>query len=138
MKKFIVLAMSVILLFSAIATPVSAAQPNDEIAQPYWTNTSIISADIVFLDGVGYAEGCVTGKFGSTNTYVDVVVYRQSGDDWIYVTEKHVSADYMSLGVSCEFTPTVGTYYKAEFTFTVIKNGTGEVIPRNVYKTYEN
>ena len=137
MKKFIVLTMSVILLFSAIATPVSAAQPNDEIAQPYWTNTSSTSADIVFLDGVGYAEGDVLGKFGSTKTYVDVVVYFQSGDDWIYVTEKHVSADRMSLAVSCEFVPMLGITYKAEFTFRVIKNGTGEVLVTNVYKTYE-
>ena len=136
MKKIIVIAMSVILLFSAMVMPISAAQADNEIAQPYWTNTNSINAEIVFDEGIGYAEALLNGKFGSTKTYIDVIVYRQSGSDWIYVTEKHASADSMSLGISCEFTPTIGTYYKAEYTFTVIKNGTGEVIKRDVYKTY--
>ena len=137
MKKIIAIAMSVVLLFSAMALPVNAAQADNEIAQPYWTNTQLIDAAIAFIDGVGYAEAALTGKFGSTASFIDVIVYRQSGNDWIYVTEAHTSADGPTVLISCQFTPTVGTYYKAEYTFTVHRNGTGEVVKRNVFKTYE-
>lgn len=137
MKKIIVIAMSVILLFSAMAMPISAAQADNEIAQPYWTNTNSIDAIILFNNGIGYAEAALNGKFGSTAVYIDVTVYRQSGSNWIYVTEAHTSASGPSVGISCQFEPTVGTYYKAEYTFTVHRNGTGEVVARDVYKTYE-
>ena len=136
MKKIIAIAITAILLFSAMATSVGAAQPNNEIAQPYWTNTNSVDAWIGFVDGVGYAEASLFGKFGSTAVLIDVVVYKQSEDDWVYVTEKHVSADGMTVGISCPFDITVGTYYKAEYTFTVYRNGTGEVVVRDVYKTY--
>lgn len=129
--------MTAILLFSAMVMPISAAQADNEIAQPYWTNTQTVDATIAFLNGVGYAEALLNGKFGSTAAYIDVIVYRQSGSDWIYVTEAHTSANGPSVAISCQFTPTVGTYYKAEYTFTVYKNGTGEVVVRDVYKTYE-
>ncbi|MBQ8310931.1 MAG: hypothetical protein IJX80_07965 [Clostridia bacterium] len=136
MKKIIIIAMCAIMLFSATVLPVGAAQVDEEVAQPYWTNTSHISAIMNFVDGVGYADAALNGKFGSTETLIDVVVYRQSGSDWIYVAEEHASAEGMTVGISCEFTPTVGTYYKAEYTFTVYRNGTGEVVARDVYKTY--
>ena len=137
MKKIIAIAMSVVLLFSAMALPVNAAQADNEIAQPYWTHTQLVDATILFLDGVGYAEAALTGKFGSTATFIDVIVYRQSGDNWVYVTEAHTSATIPTVAISCQFTPTAGTYYKAEYTFTVHRNGTGEVVARDVYKTYE-
>ena len=137
MKKFIVLAMSAILLFSAIATPVSAAQPNDEIAQPYWTNTNGIDAHIGFVDGVGYADGYVNGKFGTTMTQAYVVVYMQVGDSWVYVADKSVQSNSISALVSCEFVPMVGMTYKAEYTFMVSKSGTTETVTRDVYKTFE-
>lgn len=137
MKKIIVIAMTAILLFSAMAMPISAAQADNEIAQPYWTNTNSIDATILFIDGIGYAEAALTGKFGSTATFIDVVVYRQSGSDWIYVTENHTSATIPTVAISCQFTPTLGTYYKAAYTFKVERNGVGEVVVRDVYKTYE-
>ena len=137
MKKIIVIAMSVILLFSAMVMPISAAQADNEIAKPYWTHTNSINATIGFIDGVGYAEAALNGKFGSTAVYIDVIVYRQSGGDWVYITEEHTNATGAAVAISCPFEITSGTYYKAEYTFTVHRNGTGEVVARDVYKTYE-
>ena len=137
MKKIIVFAISIILLFSATVMPISAAQADNEIAQPYWTNTNSIDAAIGFINGVGYAEAALTGKFGSTATFIDVVVYKQSGNDWIYITEAHTSATIPTVTISCPFEITAGTYYKAEYTFKVERNGTGEVVARDVYRTYE-
>ena len=136
MKKILAIGISAILLFSAMVMPVGAARLENEIAQPYWTNTNSVDAWMGFVDGVGYAEASLFGKFGSTEVLIDVVVYRQSGDTWVYVAEKHVSADGMSVGISCPFDITPGTYYKAEYTFTVYRSGMGEVVKRNVFKTY--
>ena len=136
MKKIIVIAMSVILLFSAMVMPIDAAQAENEIAQPYWTNTNRIVADIGFIDGVGYAEASLTGKFGSTRASIDVIVYEQVGEEWVYLTEMHVTSESMSAMISCDFPITLGTNYKAEYMFTVVKNGTGEAIARIVYDTY--
>ena len=137
MKKIIVLAMSVILLFSAIVMPVGAAQPNDEIAQPYWTNTSAVDVNLVFTDGVGYADGYVRGKFGATQAQIYVVVYQQVGDSWVNVAEDHVTEDSMSTSISCDFVPVLGATYKAEYTFMVYKGGTTETVFRDAYATYE-
>ena len=137
MKKLLILAMSVVLLFSAMAMPISAAQPNDEIAQPYWTNTNAIDVHIVFSEGKGYADGYVRGKFGTTMTQIYVVVYQQSGNDWIHIAEDHVLSNSISAAISCEFTPVLGATYKAEYSFFVSKDGTTEGVARDAYKTYE-
>ncbi len=137
MKKFIIITMSVVLLMSATVMPLSAAQPNDNMVQPCWENTNSINVNLVFIDGIGYAEALLNGKFGSTETYIDVVVYQQSGEDWIYVTEDHVFFDRMSASISCDFIPTLGATYKAEYTFRVYRNSSMETVWRDAYKTYQ-
>ena len=137
MKKVFILAMSIILLFSAMAMPISAAQVNDEIAQPYWTNTNAIDVQIAFIDGVGYADGYVRGKFGATMAQAYVVVYQQDGDNWIHIADDRVISNSISALVSCEFVPVLGATYKAEYTFMVSKSGSTETVVRDAYKTYE-
>ena len=137
MKRIFILAMSVILLFSAMAMPISAAQVNDEVAQPYWTNTSTIDVHIAFVDGVGYADGYVCGKFGTTMAQAYVVVYRQDGDSWVHIADKSVVSNSISAAVSCEFELVLGATYKAEYTFMVTKGDFTEGIARDAYKTYE-
>jgi hypothetical protein len=135
MKKTMITLLAVVLLMGAVIVPVGAAMPEDTI-QPLWTNTSSIDCTFNASNGIGYAESVAIGKIGATSVQTDIFVYKNVDGEWIYVTElhdikyKHVSA------VSCTFTAELGGYYRADYTFTVTRAGTQEVVERTVYYTY--
>ncbi len=117
-------------------TYVSAAQIEDPTVEPMWDNTRRIDASLSFLDGIGYADSIVLGDAGTTSIKTDVYVYRGVGSLWFYITEMHVTKNNFISGVSCTFEADENARYRADFIFTVTKDGVDEVITRTSYKTY--
>ena len=136
MKKTITILISVLLLMSIIAIPVNAAVPGNTV-QPLWDNTSVIDCTLAAVDGIGYAECVVKSQPGASSIKTDIVVYEAPGNIWIYKTELHDIKYTRVSGVSCPFSVNVGCHYRADYTFTVTKNGIDEVITRTLYFTYE-
>ena len=136
MKKVVIVLMSLVLLCTAVAVPVGAAMPEDNIVQPMWTNTTSIDCTVAAVDGVGYAECVTIAQFGATSIKTDIYVYVAVNNRWTYLTETH-DIKYKKLsGVSCPFSVSAGCDYRADYTFTVTKDGVDEVITRTVYYTY--
>ena len=134
MKKIMVSIIAVLVLISAVILPTFTAGPDD----PQWDNTNLVSADIVFENGIGYAEGIAIAKPNASSVMFDVVVYKQTATGWEYVGEEH-SIDYStSGGISCQFSATRYVNYRADFTFTVTRYGIDEVIPRTEYELYDS
>ena len=128
--------LSVIMTMAFVAVPAQAAVV-DNTVEPCWDNTAIINLTLGFDDGIGGADAFVAGYPGTTKIEASVYVYRKSGLLWKYVTEEHVTINAMTGVLSCSFSATQGTYYKAEYTFIVTRNGTNESISKTQYRTYE-
>ena len=123
------------MLVTFIPCTVSATTAEDPIS-PRWDNTGMVSCMIGFPDdGYGYAEAHVMGHPTANKIHADVYVYRQVGSSWVYVGEAHKTVDSCSLSISCRFNPIDGSYYRADYTFIVTKNGVDETITQTKYKT---
>lgn len=134
-RKLIAFILTLVTILSIVPCTVSAATVDDTVA-PLWQNTGSVSCKIGFPnDGYGYAEACVMGHPTVTQIHGDVYVYRQVGSSWVYVGEEHKTVDSCTLILSCKFDPVDGAYYRADYTFTVTKNGIDEVITQTKYKT---
>ncbi len=133
MKKVVLIVLSLVMLVSVVAVPVGAAAA--DTVQPRWTNTSTVDCLITYVDGVGYAESMVQGKFGTSAITTDIYLYKYVNDDWGYVDEFHETLYKRAALSSLPFEANVGEYFKADYTFTVTKGGTDEVITRTVYYT---
>lgn len=130
----LLLALISVMMIMPIST--SAATVDNAVA-PLWQNTAIVICNIVFPgDGYGYAEGHVMGHSTVNKITADVYVYKQVGSSWEYVAEKHETVNNCSLTISCPFSPEDGTYYRADYTFVVTKNGVDETITETKFKTY--
>ena len=137
LKKIMLVCLAMILTMAFVAIPAQAAVADDTVA-PCWDNTGVINLTLAFpREGVGCAEATIIGQPGATKIKASVYVYRKSGLLWKYVDEEHISVNAMTAGLSCTFDATQGTYYKAEYTITVTKNGTDETITKTQYRTYE-
>lgn len=133
-KKTFVFCIVTLVIISFMGISTQAAN-NSEII-PLWDNTAILNVGIYFLDdGYGYAEATTIGKFGTTKITSEVKVYRQYGSFWILVAQSQQTTYDESDILSCQFTPTTGTSYKAIFTVTVTKNNSDEVITKTCYNT---
>lgn len=135
MRKIIIVLMTVVLMSSSIMIPVGAAMPENTV-QPLWDNTNVVDCTVGFNAGMGYAECVVYGKFGATSIKTDIYVYVLGDNVWIYVTELHDAKNAMTSGSSCSFNAVLNNTYRVDYTFTVTRNGTDEVVNRTVYKTY--
>lgn len=132
MKKIFTILMALTMILSAFAVSASASTPEPTVS-PRWTNTSLVTPQITFSDGVGYAEFSATAKYTPKTFVVDTYVYVQSGSDWIYVTEHHVTKTGMTVGSSCSFDQVTGAYYKADFYLTVSGGGVVEELSFTSY-----
>lgn len=131
LKKTLSLLLVMLSLLSVFAVGVSAS---DIGIQPLWDNTRIMSCRVyVDTDGYGYAESDVFGHFSSNKIEVDVIVYEKNGSDWVYVGEDHVTSNTNFCFTSYQFDVSDGAVYKADFTFTVTKDGVDEVIEKTCY-----
>ena len=137
MKRKIILSLfCLVLLFATCAVPIGAVD-DDYGIMPLWDNTSAINCALTFDKNDGYAEGFVQAEFGTSAIKIDVFVYKQIGLKWIYVGQRHVACtNDLVLGISHLFTAEMGMKYKADFTFTVTKDGVDEVITRTETRAY--
>ena len=133
--KIMATVMAVLTMLMCMALPIQAAVVEPDV-EPMWDNTATITLTLGFPD-YGYAEASIFGKPGVTKIIIDVFVYRQSGSSWIYVNEKHTTINSQAGVISCQFTPVDGAYYRADYTFTVTKDGVDEVINKSQYRTCE-
>ncbi len=134
--KMLAMMMAIVTMLLCMVMPAHAAAVEPDVT-PLWTNTNQITITLSFPD-YGYADASIVGKVGVTKIVMDTYVYRQSGSSWIYVNEAHQTfTNSMAGGLSCKFTPIKGAYYRAEYTFTVTRNGVDEVITKTQYRTCE-
>lgn len=129
MKKLVVLVLSAILFTFCFGTVAYAVEPR-------WSNTASISYGISFDNATtGQAGIAVTGKIGTSRIECEIDVYRQVGSSWVYVTGGDDAVDDGAINFEIPITGISGAYYRADFTITVYRNGTAEVITRDYYKT---
>ncbi len=134
MKKIILIALALVMLTSIVVIPVGATVA-DNTVQPRWTNASSVNCNIKYVDGVGYAEATVQGKFGTTSITTNIYLYKYVDNDWSYVDELHETRGSMRATESLPFDAEVGEYFKAEYEISVTKGGTTEDIYKTVYYT---
>ena len=134
--KILSMVMVIVTVLMCTAMPIQAAVVQPDV-EPMWDNTNTIIIGLSFPNN-GCAEASVCGKTGVTQITIDICVYRQSGNSWIYVTEAHKTVtNKMTCALGCQFTPINGAYYRADFTFTITKGGVDEIIEKTKYKTCE-
>lgn len=133
--KMLAMLMAVLTMFLCLVMPINAAIAEPDV-EPLWENTASVTISLGFPDD-GYAEATVFGKSGVTQIIIDVYVYRQSGSSWIYVAEKHATISNRIGSISCQFTAISNTYYRADYTFTITRNGVDEIIQETKYRTCE-
>ena len=136
MKRTGICILLIVTLLSTMVLPTFAALPENDTVTPLWTNTSNIDYNVVFVDGIGYAESNVIAKYSPKTFNVATYVYIKSGSDWVYVTESHHTKTGMTIVTSCPFEAVLWADYKVEYVFTVSGNGVDEVIPVTAYDTY--
>lgn len=131
--KMLAAVMAALTMLLCMAVPIQAAVVKPDV-ETNWENTSSMMLTLAFPDD-GYAEATITGKTGVTQINIDICVYRQSGSYWIRVGEAHTTIYGFSGGLSCQFNSIKRAYYRADYTFTVTKNGVDEVISKTKYAT---
>ena len=129
MKKIVVLLSSIILFAFCLGSTIYAIEPR-------WNNTGSLAYVFEFDDScTGNASASVTGKIGTSKIECKIEVYRQNGTEWIYVKGDTQTVNDGSMNMELLVNGNSGQYYKAEFTFTVWRNGTSEVITFTDYAT---
>lgn len=132
MKKAVISIVAIILLVSCVVIPVSAAE-TEAIIQPRWSIISNIDCTLTVIDGEGHADCVSSAQVGATSVQTDIYVYEYTGNEWVYVTEKHDIKYKIVSGVCCTFPARSDGYYCAVYTFTMVKNGVSESVDRIVY-----
>ena len=131
--KMLAAVMAALTMLLCMAVPIQAAVVKPDV-EPNWENTSSMTLTLSFPDD-GYADATISGKIGVTQIIIDICVYRQSGTYWIRVGEAHTTIYGVAGGLSCQFNSIKRAYYRADYTFTVTKNGVDEVISKTKYAT---
>ena len=134
--KAIALILMIVTIISLLPCTVNAASADNTIS-PLWQNTNNINCQIYTdSNGYAYAEATVVGYTTVNKISATVYIYRQNGSSWEYVGEEYKTVNNFLLTISCKFTPTQGSYYRADYTFVVTKNGVDETISKSRYKSF--
>ncbi|MGM9680568.1 MAG: hypothetical protein ACI3XR_03585 [Eubacteriales bacterium] len=137
MKKAIMSLVTALLIVSCMGmglTSFAAVAPGGS-AEIQWENTQSISAGLTFPEeGRGHCAVSILGDPGVSSIECTMEIYRQSGTDWIFVdSDTDSTTSSIAFLASMDFVSLEDTYYKAELTITVTKNGVDEVIKRTIY-----
>lgn len=130
MKKTIALALAFCMCLS-LCYPVLASSPKS----PMWVNIASIDSSISFSGTSGDASAIVIGRKGTTGISGTLTVFKQSGNDWIYVDSSSGSSNSNTLTLGVYFTGESGAYYKAVLEVVVTRNGVDEPETKTVYRT---
>lgn len=134
--KTIALILMIVTIVSILPCTVNAASADNTVS-PLWQNTTFVDCQIYGpYNGYAYAEASVMGDPTANKITADVFVYKQIGSAWMYVGQDHKTVNSCSLMISYKFTPSQNSYYRADYTFVVTKNGVDETINRTEYKSF--
>ena len=136
MKKKLALLLSVFITMALLGLQSHAASSYSDVIEPRWTNTGTCSFTFDFNNSsMGTAGVTVNGKFGVNKIVGEIIVYKQSSDNWVYVTSDTLTKYSKSFMMSMPITNVSGSYCKAEFVITVYLNDIPEVITHTCYAT---
>ena len=126
MKKFIAFVLAVFVIAScAISASAAVVDPGDSI-QPYWAYMNVVQPDMSFSGTTGTATVTVSRIFGVTTLLEGTLtVYKQSGNDWIYVDSTEGSST-RSLNLTLPFQAVKGATYKAVLDVTAYSSTDSE------------
>lgn len=135
MKKIVklcLLALTSILVLSLMTVSCFAAQP--PTVMPLWDN--ILDIDLIIgIDGnSGTATATLSKQPGATKSDGTLTLYKQIGDNWIYVDSAYKSST-RGLAVNIDFYAESGVQYKAVFEGTAYRGDVGESHTITRYKT---
>ena len=135
MKKLLALFLIVTVLF-CMGIPVMAFVPETEPVIPMWDNILSAAPVLLFSGTNGYASAKITAQSGSTEINASLAVYKQVGNDWVYVDhDSGRTTSGLLYALSLDFQGEPGAYYKAVLNVTVTKNGISENAIKFAYAT---
>ena len=135
MKKIVklcLLTLTSILVLSLMTVSCFAAKP--PTVAPLWNNISEIDLIVGISGNNGNATGPLIKQPGATRSEGTLTLYRQVGDNWIYVDSAYKSST-RGLAVSIDFYAESGVRYKAVFEGTAYRGDVGESHTITRYKT---
>lgn len=135
MKKIVklcLLTLTSILVLSLMTVSCFAAKP--PTVAPLWNNISEIDLIVGISGNNGNATGTLIKQPGTTRSEGTLTLYRQVGDNWIYVDSAYKSST-RGLAVSIDFYAESGVQYKAVFEGTAYRGDVGESHTITRYKT---
>lgn len=135
MKKIVklcLLTLTSILVLSLMTVSCFAAKP--PTVAPLWNNISEIDLIVGISCNNGNATGTLIKQPGATRSEGTLTLYRQVGDNWIYVDSAYKSST-RGLAVSIDFYAESGVQYKAVFEGTAYRGDVGESHTITRYKT---
>ncbi len=135
MKKIVklcLLTLTSILVLSLMTVSCFAAKP--PTVAPLWNNISEIDLIVGISGNNGNATGTLIKQPGATRSEGTLTLYRQVGDNWIYVDSAYKSST-RGLAVNIDFYAESGVQYKAVFEGTAYRGDVGESHTITRYKT---
>ena len=118
----------ILLLVFAMMLPATlslfAAKPRT--VQPRWTSIATIELTLIFSGTEGNAGAVARKQSTATNLEGTLTVYKQVGNDWVFVADTYGQKPVGSLGLSVDFTGEIGVLYKAVFEVTAYTGNVGE------------
>ena len=132
MVKFCSLILACFLVVSLFGISCFATKP--PTVAPLWNNISEIDLIVGISGNNGNATGTLIRQSGVTKTEGTLTLYKQVGDDWIYVDSAYKSST-RGLAVSIDFYAESGVQYKAVFEGTAYRGDVGESHTITRYKT---
>ena len=110
--------------------------PETEPVIPMWDNILSAAPVLLFSGTNGYASAKITAQSGSTEINASLAVYKQVGNDWVYVDhDSGRTTSSLNYGLNVSFQGEPGAYYKAVLNVTVTKNGISENAIKFAYAT---
>lgn len=142
-KKLFALLLAVSLLLTA-SMPAFAAEKTDAlttapaagsgIMQPMWTNTDVVSADLVFYGDCADCAAIVYGKSGTTKITATAVLSRvTSSGTYAVKTWSGLSTSGDTLYFDGQYYVASGYTYEFQINAWVYRNGTVEYVTEIVY-----
>ncbi|MBQ8836388.1 MAG: hypothetical protein IJ002_02640 [Clostridia bacterium] len=133
-KKIILTVLLAIAIIIPTALPTFAAVP--ETVQPRWTSIFSIELDMTFVEGDGNASGLARKQSTATNIEGTITVYKQVGNDWVFVGDSYAQKAVGTLCISVDFPAEEGATYKMVFEVTAYTGSAAETETVEHIETY--
>lgn len=121
-------------IFSSAIT-VSANEYESEMVQPRYSSINTLNCSITLNDEYHAVTGTATKKTSASSIEGTLILYKKSGNSWIYMDQAYKSVTRGVLGLEIYFDAESGATYKAVWTVTAYTNGVGETVVIEDIKT---